>query len=95
MTDFDAQISALRERFVARMATERVVIADELDRGGWGAVRDVCHGLSGLAAMFGLAPIGDAARAVEDAVDDGAPPEAIRALAAVLLALMKEADQGR
>lgn len=95
MTDFDAQIAALRERFVARMAAERVVIAAELARGGWGVVRDLCHGLSGLAGMFGLAPIGDAARAVEDAVDDGAPPEAVRELAEVLLALMKDADQGR
>jgi len=95
VTDFDAQIAALRERFVARMAAERVVIAAELARGGWGVVRDLCHGLSGLAGMFGLAPIGDAARAVEDAVDDGAPPEAVRELAEVLLALMKDADQGR
>jgi HPt (histidine-containing phosphotransfer) domain-containing protein len=84
-------MAALRERFVARMAVERVEIEAELARGGWVAVRDVCHGLSGLAAVFGLAPIGDAARAVEDAVDDGAPPEAVRALAAVLLALMKDA----
>jgi len=95
MKEFDAQIAALRERFLVRMAAERVVIAAELDRDGWGAVRDICHGLSGLAAVFGLAPIGDAARAVEDAVDDSAPPETTRALAAILLALMKEADQGR
>jgi len=95
MKEFDAQIAALRERFVTRMATERVVIAAELDREGWVAVRDICHGLSGLAGIFGLAPIGDAARAVEDAVDDGAPPETVRALAAILLGLMQEADQGR
>jgi HPt (histidine-containing phosphotransfer) domain-containing protein len=88
-------MAALRERFVARMAVERVEIEAELARGGWRAVRDVCHGLSGLAAVFGLAPIGDAARAVEDAVNDGAPPEVVRALAAVLLAQMKDADQGR
>ena len=95
MTDFDAQIAALRERFVTRMAAERVVIAAELARGGWIAVRDICHGLSGLAGVFGYAPIGDAARAVEDAVDDGAGPEIVRELAAVLLARMKDADQGR
>jgi len=95
VTEFDAQMAALRERFLTRMATEREIITAELARGGWVAVRDVCHGLSGLAAVFGFAPIGDAARTVEDAVDDGAGPEAIRELAAVLLARMKDADQGR
>ena len=95
MNEFDARMAALRERFVTRMAAERVEIEAELARGGWHAVRDICHGLSGLAGVFGLAPIGDAARAVEDAVDDGASPEAVRALGAVLLALMKDADQGR
>jgi HPt (histidine-containing phosphotransfer) domain-containing protein len=95
VTEFDARMAELRERFVTRMVAERVEIEAELARGGWGAVRDVCHGLSGLAGVFGLAPIGDAARAVEDAVNDGASAEAIRALGAVLLARMKDADQGR
>jgi HPt (histidine-containing phosphotransfer) domain-containing protein len=89
LSEFDERMVALRARFLARAVAETGEIEAYIAAGAWQAVRDISHGLSGRAGMFGFAAIGDAARAVEEAIDAGAAPDSVRALAAALLAQMR------
>lgn len=86
-------MAALRGRFHARALEEADTITGQLSAGAWGPLRDLSHGLSGRAGMFGFHAIGDAARAVEQAIDAGAAPEAVRALGETLVALLREPSQ--
>ena len=88
-------MTALRARFVAQAQEEARAIEAQLEAGGWLNLRDISHGLSGRAGMFGCPAIGDAARAVEDAIDAGAARAEIGALVGALLARMRELPQGR
>ena len=92
MTDFEGRMAALRARFVDQARDEAAAIACHVAAGEWQSVRDICHGLAGRAGMFGFAALGDAARAVEEAIDEGAPPERLALLADALLGAF---DQGR
>lgn len=73
MADFDARMAALRERFMEQTVREAKAIADHAEAGQWDEVRQLCHGLAGRAGMFGFAPLGEAAHAVEQAIDAGSP----------------------
>lgn len=95
MTEFDQRMMALRARFVARATEEAGRIEAHLASGAWGDLRDVCHGLAGRAGMFGFPAVGEAARAVEEAIDAEAVPERIRPLAEALLIGLREMPQGR
>lgn len=71
MTEFEARMAALRERFVARSGETIEAIAAHRAAGEWKAVGAACHVLAGNAGMFGFAAFGEAALAVEEAVDRG------------------------
>lgn len=86
MADFDARMAALRARFIAQVAQEAALITSHARGGAWGEVRSLCHGLAGRAGMFGFAPLGDAAREVEEAIDAEASEPALRPLVERLLA---------
>lgn len=85
-------MAALRSRFVDQARGEAAAIARHVAAGEWQALRDLCHGLAGRAGMFGFPALGDAARTVEEAIDDGAPPQRLAPLADDLL---RAFDQGR
>lgn len=85
-------MAALRTRFVDQARGEAAAIARHVAAGEWQAVRDICHGLAGRAGMFGFAALGDAARAVEEAIDEGAPSDRLAPLADDL---RRAFDQGR
>ena len=45
------------------------LIEDCLRREAWGELSTHCHSLAGRAGMFGYGPLGEVARAVEEAID--------------------------
>lgn len=69
MPDFRVRFDRLRQRFLAQLADEAAMLTADAGAGDWIAVRNVCHGLSGRAGMFGFHAIGEAARAVEEGID--------------------------
>nr|WP_302053968.1 Hpt domain-containing protein [Sphingomonas tagetis] len=78
-------MAALRERFVAQALSHRETIAACTRDGSWAELSETCHVLAGGAGMFGFAALGDAARDVEEAIDNGLDEIQLRALAATLL----------
>jgi len=88
-------MAELRVRFVKRAREEVDGIEAQLAAREWMALRGTSHGLSGRAGMFGFPEVGEAAQALEEAIDTGAPQEEIVALGVTLLALMRELPQGR
>jgi PAS domain S-box-containing protein len=85
----------LEERYQARKA-EALAVLDELTRRGTfqdaelRMVSDCLHKLAGTAEMFGEAPLGDAARRLEEGIAKW-PKESLPAQAATWIATIKEA----
>lgn len=69
MSDFEARLQALRERFILQAIEEAATIERYAAEGGWLAIRDISHGIAGRAGMFGFASLTDAARALEEAIE--------------------------
>lgn len=78
-------MAEFRARFLARARADARGLGCALAAGDRASVRDLCHGLSGNAGMFGFPDLGALAQAVEEAVDRGAGMDEIGALAAPLL----------
>lgn len=95
MDEIDARLATLTARFVVQAEELAIVIEACLVRGAWDELMMPCHSLAGRAGMFGHAAIGDAARAVEEAVAAGASPDEIRRLAAGLLDRLRSLRQER
>lgn len=94
MSDFDDRFARLRARFATGAAREAVELERLVGTGAadWHGIRDLAHGLAGRAGMFGHGPLGDIARGVEAAIDEGEEPrEAVDRLVTALRAL----GQGR
>lgn len=77
MSTLERRLGELRARFVERAARDRVKLRDALERGDLEEVEQLCHRLAGLAGTFGFAAAGDAASALEAAVQDGSPDAAL------------------
>ncbi|WP_077147510.1 Hpt domain-containing protein [Sphingopyxis sp. KK2] len=77
MAEIDARLAAIAERFAAQAGETAAAIGAALDAGNHDELARLAHSLAGRAGMFGHGAIGDAARTVEEAVDAGAPAEAI------------------
>ena len=88
-------MAEFRDRFLARAHGDAESIGSALARGDLGAIRSLCHGLSGNAGMFGFADVGTLAQAVEEAVDRGADADEVRGLTAPLLERIAQLDQER
>jgi HPt (histidine-containing phosphotransfer) domain-containing protein len=71
MTPFDERMQALRQRFIG----QAVIDADSIERSAasaaWPAVRDLSHGISGRAGMFGFSALSESARVLEAAIENG------------------------
>lgn len=85
-------MASLKERFRARAAEDLEVMSAALDAADFEQLRERSHRLAGVAATFGYPEIGEAARALDDAVKGHASaadagPAARRLLALLRLAL--------
>ncbi len=74
MSDFPAQMAALRLRFLARAEEELPQLLTAAERRDAEQIRLISHRLAGIAAIFGFPAVGRAASGVEDALDADAPP---------------------
>lgn len=88
MAEIDARLAAVAERFAAQAAATAAEIAAARDREDWSELARLSHSLAGRAGMFGYGAIGDAARAVEEAVDAGLADDETLRLTQDLLAQM-------
>ncbi len=95
MNGMDERLAALGARFVEQAIESAATVEACLARRAWGELAAPCHGLAGRAGMFGHAAVGDAARAVEEAIDDQASPGEIERLTAVLLDCLNGLRQDR
>jgi HPt (histidine-containing phosphotransfer) domain-containing protein len=89
MAEIDARLAAIAERFAAAAGESAAAIEAALGREDWSELARLCHSLAGRAGMFGHAEIGDAARAVEEAVDGGLSGSELAALTRDLLGRME------
>lgn len=85
MNGMDERLVALGARFVEQAIASADAIKACLARRAWAELAVPCHSLAGRAGMFGHAVIGDAARAVEEAIDAQVSPDEIERLATELL----------
>lgn len=88
-------MAALRERFAARALGQADLIAGHAETGDRTGLRELCHGMAGTAGTFGFAPLGEAARAVEEAIDEAADDSLLERLTGQLLAELSKLPQGR
>lgn len=88
-------MAEFRARFLARAAEDARRIAQALEAGDWATVRDVCHGISGNAGMFGFPDVGAAAQRVERAIGAGTPDKDVHALANPLLLQLEALGENR
>jgi HPt (histidine-containing phosphotransfer) domain-containing protein len=93
MAEIDARLAAIAERFAAQAGEAAAEIAAALDRDDWSELARLGHSLAGRAGMFGYGAMGDAARAVEEAVDAGLSSEKIVGLTQDLLAQMAKLNR--
>jgi HPt (histidine-containing phosphotransfer) domain-containing protein len=85
LSDMDARMAQLRERFRTRAADDRERIAAALDAGDLREIHRLAHALSGSAGVFGFPQVSEDAAAVENAIDEARPAGEIGALCAQLL----------
>lgn len=83
-------MAALRLRFRARLAEERVLLRDAAEAGDAAALRAVCHRIAGAGGMFGYAELSALASRVEEEIDAGAEGPALAASTARLTSLIDE-----
>ena len=85
MSDAEAQMQKLRQRFHARAASDRSAIISALEAGDRSRLLHLAHGLAGVAGIFGYAEIGGHASALEEAVDAGVDDAAVKPLGQALI----------
>ncbi|QCB54870.1 Hpt domain-containing protein [Sphingopyxis sp. PAMC25046] len=95
MNGMDERLAALGARFVEQAIEIADAIEACLARQAWVELAAPCHSLAGRAGMFGYTAIGDAARAVEEAIDAQASRGEIEHLAAELLDRLNRLRQDR
>lgn len=85
MHEVDSRLAAIAERFAAQAGETATAIAASLAREDWAELSRLSHSLAGRAGMFGYGAVGEAARAVEEAIDGGRPTAHIAGLTQALL----------
>lgn len=95
MGELDARLASLAARFAAEAGRMAGVIETGLARHAWDDLIEPCHSLAGRAGMFGYPVIGDAARALEEAIEAKVAPTEKERLAAELLDCLQPLRQER
>lgn len=80
MSGFDDRIAQLRARFIVRAREDRNILREAQRDGDRARLREIAHSLAGNGGIFGFPEISAAASAVEDALDENVPEDALRAL---------------
>ncbi|WP_374405185.1 Hpt domain-containing protein [Pelagerythrobacter sp.] len=94
MNDIGQRLAALSARFAEQAGDTAAAIAAALEREDRQELASLCHSLSGRAGMFGHPAIGDAARCVEIAIDEGRPEGEVAELARDLLRQLASLGHG-
>ena len=88
MSDPGGKLAELGRKFAARAREERAALAQAMADDDRTALRDRAHNLAGIAPMVGYPQVGEAALALELAVEEGADIAApARVLDAALAAI--------
>jgi HPt (histidine-containing phosphotransfer) domain-containing protein len=85
MSEFEARMAVLRERFRERAAQAECQIRDAMARGDREALERASHSLSGSAGIFGHAELGLAAEQVELGIEADIPANVLEARCEFLL----------
>jgi HPt (histidine-containing phosphotransfer) domain-containing protein len=85
MAEFEIRMEALRQRFVARTRGDAKLIIAYAKVDDRNTLRDLCHAIAGTAGMFRFSALGDAASAVENAIDTHAANPLLESLVTQLL----------
>lgn len=94
MTEADARMALLRQRFKARASADRAAIAEALGAGDRDQLLHLAHGLAGIAGIFGHAEVGACASSVEAAIDAAEPEAELAALTQALIAALDAVGGG-
>lgn len=97
MTDINAALAPIRERFRSRCAEDAASLRSALAQEEDALARSLSHRLAGLAGTIGFPDISNAAADLEEAIDAALPRARVAEEAAALLALLDRAasDQPR
>ena len=85
MSDAEAQMQKMRQRFHERAASDRSVIISALEAGDRSRLLHLAHGLAGVAGIFGYADIGGHASALEEALDASVGDAAVKEFGQALI----------
>ncbi|HEY0148763.1 MAG TPA: Hpt domain-containing protein [Allosphingosinicella sp.] len=83
-------MAGLKDRFRARLAEERSLLASAAASGDSATLRSICHRIAGAGGMFGYGQLSALASRVEEAIDDDRPPGTLARLSADLLRLIDD-----
>lgn len=84
MSDFDDRMAALRQSFVARAREARALLGRARAGNDHDVLRQTAHNLAGNAGIFGFPEVTDAARALEEALDEPVDTAALDTLVGTL-----------
>lgn len=93
MSDFDTKLAALQARFRMRAGDEAVRLTGALATGDRAELLRVSHAIAGSAGMFDFPDLGEAAMAVEAAIDAQASEEELATPAGKLINELKAIAQ--
>jgi HPt (histidine-containing phosphotransfer) domain-containing protein len=93
MSDFDAKLAALQTRFRVRAGDEAVRLIGALAAGDRAELLRTSHAIAGSAGMFDFPALGEAALAVEAAIDAEDSDEQLAAPAGRLIAALEAIAQ--
>lgn len=91
MSDTEAQMQKLRQRFQARAGSDRVAIMTALEAEDRPRLLHLAHGLAGVAGIFGYVDIGVRASALEEAVEAAAADADVKELGKALIEALDRA----
>lgn len=93
MTAFDDRLRELRQRFVDRSHSDRDLLKIALAANDRPELHRLAHSLAGAGGLFGFPEISDAGQRLEDALDESAGVEGVRAAGEALLRQLEALDQ--
>lgn len=92
MSDIEGRMAELRAAFVIRARVNHEALIAAEARGDREEIRLIAHNLAGKGGLFGFPEITEAARHIEDAIDEDAPSEALGACCERLYGELRKLD---
>jgi HPt (histidine-containing phosphotransfer) domain-containing protein len=88
----DLDLREIVDLFIEEMPDRTSALLDRLDAADWEGLRQVAHQLKGAAGSYGFEPITRSAAAVEDAIRESQPEQALRPMVQDLVDLCARAQ---